>query len=48
MSCPDHFNDDQQSYYLEQAQEILALGMADMLTEDHKQALEMERKNELC
>ena len=46
MTCPDSFDDDQQGYYLEQAQAMLATGMGEMLTEDHKQALQAEEDNE--
>ena len=48
MICPDGFDDDQYGYYLSQAKEILSSGLTDNLTEDHKQALEKERKDELC
>ena len=47
MSCPDHINDDSQDHYLEQAQDILASGCSEMLTEDHKQALQWEKDNEI-
>lgn len=48
MSCPEYFNDDSQDHYLKQAHDILAAGRPDMLTEDHKQALQWEKDNELC
>ena len=48
MNCPDSYNDDQQGYYLDQAEEILALGLAEMLTNDHKEALKKEQEDELC